>query len=130
MKLNLPEGFPQPLQKGVFILEHTEDEVTRSGIIIPETNRDKTAVGIIVAVGPEVTVTVMDKEKIRKLAPGDRVMYNYFADRYIKHDSVDYLTMHETDVLAYFPSKATSVMMKNKMKLKRGFGHDGKTLKS
>ncbi len=130
MKLNLPKDFPQPLAAGVFILEHNAEVKTAAGILLPETNRDRSAVGIIVGVGPNVIVTVKDGDKSRILKIGDRVIFNYFADRYIKHDSVDYLIMHETDVLGYFPSEKTTVIMKEKVKLKRGFGgHTGKSIK-
>ena len=76
------------------LIEPMEAETkTASGIIIPDTAKEKPQKGKIVAVGPgtnEVTMTA----KV-----GDDVLYGKYAGTELKIDGKDYLIMRESDVL-------------------------------
>lgn len=82
----------QPLADRVLIKSSPAEEKTASGIIIPDTAKEKPLQGEIVAVGngkPEEPMTV----KV-----GDKVMYGQYSGTEIKLDGDTYLIMRESDV--------------------------------
>jgi len=87
-KLNI-----KPLGDRVVIEPEKAEEKTSSGIIIPDTAKEKPQQGKVVAVpeskDSEVTVKV-----------GDTVLYGKFAGTEISIDGTDFLIMSETDILA------------------------------
>lgn len=84
----------KPLADRVLILPLEAETKTASGIIIPDTAKEKPQKGSVVAVGPgtnDAPVTV----KV-----GDTVLYGKYAGTELKLESVDYLIMRESDILA------------------------------
>ena len=79
----------KPLGDRVVATREKAPERTASGLYIPESAQEKTAVFTVEAVGP--TVTMVKK--------GDRILYNGFTSEF-KHDGVDYLIIKEEDILA------------------------------
>lgn len=84
----------KPLADRVLVQPMAAETKTASGIIIPDTAKEKPQKGKIVAVGPgtkdnEVTVKV-----------GNTVLYGKFAGTELKLDGKDYLMMRESDILA------------------------------
>lgn len=94
----------QPLADRVVVKLLSAEQVSRSGIIIPDTAKEKSQEGEIVAVGPGK----MNKEGKRaaiELKIGDRVLFkNWGGDDY-KADGIDYKIMSEDDVLAIIKNK-------------------------
>ena len=78
----------------VLILPLEAETKTASGIIIPDTAKEKPQKGIVVAVGPGT------KENPVTLAIGDTVLYGKYAGTELQHDGKDYLIMKENDILA------------------------------
>jgi chaperonin GroES len=76
-----------------------EEEKTRGGIIIPETAKEKSVEGKVVAVGKG---KLNEKGEITPLEvkPGDRVMFGKYAGTEIQIEGEDYLIMREDDLLA------------------------------
>ena len=88
-KLNI-----KPLADRV-LLEPLEAETkTASGIIIPDTAKEKPQKGNIVAVGPGT------KENPVTVKVGDSVLYGKYSGTELKLDSKNYLIMREPDILA------------------------------
>ncbi len=82
----------KPLADRVLIEPSPAEEKTASGIIIPDTAKEKPLEGKIVAVGngkPEEPLTV----KV-----GDKVIYGQYSGTEIKLDGKKYLIMRESDV--------------------------------
>lgn len=84
----------KPLADRVLVLPALAEEKTASGIIIPDTAKEKPQKGKIVAVGPgkkddPVTVKV-----------GDHVLYGKYGGTEITIEGVDYLIMRESDIYA------------------------------
>ena len=82
----------KPLADRVLIKPSPAEEKTASGIIIPDTAKEKPLEGEIVAIGkgkPEEPMTV----KV-----GDKVMYGQYAGTEIKLSGETYLIMREADV--------------------------------
>ena len=84
----------KPLADRVLVEPSEAETKTSSGIIIPDTAKEKPQRGKIVAVGPgtmENPITV----KV-----GDIVLYGKYSGTELQYDGVDYLIMKESDILA------------------------------
>ena len=83
-----------PLSDRVVVMPEEVDEMTASGIILPDTAKEKPQRGKIVAVGPGT------KENPITVKVGDIVLYGKYSGTELQHDGVDYLIMKESDILA------------------------------
>lgn len=83
----------EPLGTRVLIRPLDQETTTSSGIILPETAKEKPQQGVIEAVGDE-------EEMFSDLAVGDKVLFPKYSGTEIKMDGVEYLIMEEADVLA------------------------------
>jgi chaperonin GroES len=83
----------EPLGTRVLIRPLDKETTTSSGIILPETAKEKPQQGLIEAVGDV-------EEMISGLAVGDKVLFPKYSGTEIKLDGVEYLIMEEGDVLA------------------------------
>ncbi len=95
MSLNL-----RPLADRVVVKPVERDEMTKSGIVLPDTIKEKPQEGIIEAVGngrynEQTGVRVALDVKV-----GDRVMYAKYAGSEVKIDDTEYLILAEKDILA------------------------------
>lgn len=85
----------QPLGDRIVVEPITQEESTKSGIILPETiDKEKKAEGKIVSIG--------DGEKIQKLGLkiGDRVIFGKYAGEDVKIENIEYKVLGHEDVLA------------------------------
>ncbi len=89
----------KPLHDRILVKRLEEEEMTKGGIIIPDSAKEKPIKGEIVAAGPGKT-----DEKGNKVAmgvkEGNKVIFNKYAGTEIKVEDVEYLIMREDDVLA------------------------------
>jgi chaperonin GroES len=74
------------------------EEVTPSGIVIPDTAKEKPQQGRVVAVGKG---KVLEDGKVRPLdlKSGDKILFGKYSGTEIKIDGNEYLIMREDDVL-------------------------------
>ena len=84
----------KPLADRVLVEPLEAETKTASGIIIPDTAKEKPQKGNIVAVGPGT------KENPVTLKVGDSVLYGKYSGTELKLDGKNYLIMRESDVLA------------------------------
>ncbi|HPS83777.1 MAG TPA: co-chaperone GroES [Bacteroidales bacterium] len=84
----------KPLADRVVIEPAQAETKTSSGIIIPDTAKEKPQRGTIVAAGPG------KKDEPVAVKVGDVVLYGKYAGTEITIDGKDYLIMKESDVLA------------------------------
>ncbi len=93
----------RPLGDRVVIKPLEREEVTRSGIVLPDTAKEKPQQGEILAVGPG---RVLDSgERITlDLHEGDRVIFAKYAGTEFKHEDNELLILSEKDVLAVMVS--------------------------
>ncbi len=89
----------KPLADRVIVRAAAAEEKTKSGIIIPDTAKEKPSRGEIVAVGEGKTA---DSGSIIKpqVKVGDHVLYGKYAGTEITVDGEDLLMMRESDVFA------------------------------
>jgi chaperonin GroES len=88
----------KPLHNRLLVERLESDQTTASGIIIPDTAKEKPQQGRIVAVGPGAR----DKEGKRvpmELAAGDTVLFTKYGGADVILDGKDYLILKEDDVL-------------------------------
>jgi chaperonin GroES len=89
----------KPLGDRVVIKALEQDEVTPSGIVLPDNAKEKPQEGEIIAVGSGKVLdngTRLDPE----VKVGDRVIYSKYAGTEIKKDGQEYLILSERDILA------------------------------
>jgi chaperonin GroES len=84
----------KPLADRVLIQPMEAEEKTASGIIIPDTAKEKPQKGTVIAVGPGTKDEKMD------LKAGDSVLYGKYSGTEIEIDNKDYLIMRQSDILA------------------------------
>lgn len=88
----------QPLGDRVLVKPLEQKETKRSGIIIPETAKEKPQEGQVVATG-KGKVTEEGKLLPMDVKPGDKILYGKYSGNEIKLDDQDYLIMHQDDIL-------------------------------
>jgi len=88
----------RPLHDRVLVKRTEEEDKTASGIIIPDTAKEKPIQGEILATGKGV---VAEDGKARKLdvKVGDRVLFAKYAGNDVKIDGEELLIMRESDVM-------------------------------
>ena len=84
----------QPLSDRVLIEPTAAEEVTASGIIIPDSAKEKPLQGTVLAVGQGT------KDEPMILKPGDRVLFGKYAGSEFELEGKKYLMMRQADVLA------------------------------
>ena len=94
MALNL-----KPLADRVVIEPIERDEITASGIYVPETAKEKPQEGTVVAAGPGRRDEDGDYIEM-DVKVGDRVLYAKYAGTEIKLGDTKYLILKESDILA------------------------------
>ena len=96
----------RPLADRVVIKPVEREEMTKSGIVLPDTAKEKPQEGIIEAVGSG-KYNERTGERIKlDVAVGDRVMYAKYSGSEVKIDDIDYLILSEKDILAVVQVKA------------------------
>jgi len=89
----------KPLNDRVLVKRMEEVQVTKGGILIPDTAKEKPIEGKVIAVGPGK----MSDAGVRmalQLKEGDRVLFGKYAGTEIKTEGEEYLMMREEDILA------------------------------
>jgi chaperonin GroES len=89
----------KPLGDRVVVRAITREEVTVSGIVLPDTAKEKPQEGEIVAAGPG-RITDEGNRIPMELAEGDKVIFSRYAGTEVKLDGQDLLIMSERDILA------------------------------
>ena len=84
----------QPLSDRVLIEPTAAEEVTASGIIIPDSAKEKPLRGTVLAVGEGT------KDEPMNLKAGDKVLFGKYAGTEIEFEGTKYLLMRQSDVLA------------------------------
>jgi chaperonin GroES len=76
-----------------------EVQVTKGGILIPDTAKEKPIEGKIIAVGPG-KMSEQGQRMALQLKEGDRVLFGKYAGTEIKMEGEEFLMMREEDILA------------------------------
>jgi len=89
----------RPLGDRVVVRPLAREEVTKSGIVLPDTAKEKPQQGEVVSVGPGRTLDSGEKLNM-ELKSGDRVLFAKYSGTEFKHEDEELLILRESDVLA------------------------------
>lgn len=90
----------KPLHDHVIVKPILEDEITKSGIVLPETvDKEKPEKGQVVAVGQGKLLDNGQRAAV-SVKVGDKVMFKKYSPDEVKIDGVEYLIISEGDILA------------------------------
>jgi chaperonin GroES len=97
----------RPLGDRVVLKPVEREERTKSGIVLPDTAKEKPQEGIVEAVG---TGRILDNgTKVpMELTVGEKVLYAKYAGNEFKVDEIEYLIISEKDVLAIVATNGKS----------------------
>jgi chaperonin GroES len=84
----------KPLADRVLIRPEEAEDKTASGIIIPDSAKEKPQRGTVIAAGPGT------KDEKMEVKVGDSVLYGKYSGTELNFDGKDYLIMKQSDILA------------------------------
>jgi len=84
----------------VLVRVEQEDNVTSSGLHVPDTAKEKPQSGVVVAVG--------DDSDVIKVAVGDRVLFPKYTGTEIRIESADHLIIESADLLAVLQTASSA----------------------
>jgi chaperonin GroES len=90
----------KPLEDRIVIKSLEAEQTTASGLVIPDTAKEKPQEGEVIAVGPGRWNDDGDERIPLDIAVGDRVIYSKYGGTEIKHSGEEYLILSARDVLA------------------------------
>ena len=95
----------QPLDDRIVVRPSEAEEKTASGLVIPDTAKEKPMQGEVIAVGPGARD---EQGKVQPLdvKAGDRVLFGKWSGTEVKIDGEDVLIMKESDILGVIEGKA------------------------
>jgi chaperonin GroES len=88
----------QPLQDRVLVRRFQSEEKTASGIIIPDSAKEKPQEGEVIAVGPGKVLDSGTRLTLTVKA-GDKILFGKYAGSEVRHNNEDFLIMREDDIL-------------------------------
>ena len=90
----------KPLFDRVVIQPNEEENLSKFGIVLPETSQERPQTGEVVAVGDGESIDLDRKEM--KLKIGDKVVFNKFAGTELKIDNKKYIILRQIDIIGVF----------------------------
>jgi chaperonin GroES len=90
----------RPLADRVVVKPLEREEVTKSGIVLPDTAKEKPQEGLVEAVGNGRFNEQTGQRVELDVKVGDRVIYAKYAGSEVKIDENEYLILSEKDILA------------------------------
>jgi chaperonin GroES len=90
----------QPLDDRIVVRPNEAEQTTASGLVIPDTAKEKPQQGTVVAVGPGRWSDDEGKHFALDIAAGDVVVYSKYGGTEITVDGEDLLILNSRDVLA------------------------------
>jgi len=88
----------RPLQDRIIVKRMEEEDMTKGGIIIPDSAKEKPMEGKVVAVGNGKILENGQKTK-PDVKAGDKVLFSKYAGTEVKIDGEEHLIMREDDIL-------------------------------
>ena len=89
----------KPLEDRIVIKQVEAEQTTSSGLVIPDTAKEKPQEGEVIAVGPGRIDDNGNRVPL-DVAVGDRVIYSKYGGTEVKYAGAEYLILSARDVLA------------------------------
>ena len=90
----------KPLEDRVLVEPLEAEQTTASGLVIPDTAKEKPQEGRVVATGPGRFDTDGEKRVPMDVAEGDVVVFSKYGGTELKYDGKEYLLLNARDILA------------------------------
>ncbi|MFZ0324924.1 MAG: co-chaperone GroES [Actinomycetes bacterium] len=90
----------KPLEDRIIVQSLDAEQTTASGLVIPDTAKEKPQEGKVLAVGPGRWDDDGDKRVPLDISEGDTVVYSKYGGTEIKYNGEEYLILSARDVLA------------------------------
>ncbi len=90
----------KPLEDRIVVKQLEAEQTTASGLVIPDTAKEKPQEGEVVAIGPGRFNEDGDGRVPMDVAVGDKVIYSKYGGTEVKYSGEDYLILSARDVLA------------------------------
>jgi chaperonin GroES len=90
----------KPLEDRIVVKPLDAEQTTASGLVIPDTAKEKPQEGEVLAVGPGRFNEDGDERIPMDLSVGDKVIYSKYGGTEVKYAGEDYLILSARDVLA------------------------------
>ena len=88
----------KPLGDRVVLKQQEPEETTQSGIILPDSAKEKPQAAVVVAVGPGIE---KDGKKVEmQVKPGDKVIYSQYSGTDVKLEDEKYIIVGQDDIIA------------------------------
>ncbi|MBH75518.1 MAG: co-chaperone GroES [Dehalococcoidia bacterium] len=94
----------KPLGDRVLVEPQEKEETTASGLVLPDTAKERPQEGKVIAVGPG-RLNDDGKRIAMDIKAGDVVVYSKFAGTEYSENGTDYLVLRESDILAKVSAK-------------------------
>ena len=89
----------KPLGDRIVVKPTPREEMTKSGIVLPDTAKERPQEGTILSVGPGRTLDAGKREPM-EVTPGQKVLFQKYAGTEFKLDEEDLLILSQKDILA------------------------------
>ena len=90
----------KPLEDRILVQTLDAEQTTASGLVIPDTAKEKPQEGEVIAVGPGRWNEDGDERIPLDIAVGDKVIYSKYGGTEVKYSGEEYLILSARDVLA------------------------------
>ena len=90
----------KPLEDRIVVQPIDAEQTTASGLVIPDTAKEKPQEGEVVAIGPGRFNEDGDERIPMDIAVGDKVIYSKYGGTEVKYGGEEYLILSARDVLA------------------------------
>ena len=88
----------KPLGERVVLKQQEAEEKTQSGIILPDSAKEKPQTAVVIAVGPG---SEKDGKKTEmRVKEGDRVIYSQYSGTDVKLEDEEYIIVNQSDIIA------------------------------
>ncbi len=90
----------KPLEDRILVKTLDAEQTTASGLVIPDTAKEKPQEGEVIAVGPGRFNEDGDERIPLDISVGDKVIYSKYGGTEVKYSGEEYLILSARDVLA------------------------------
>ncbi|MFT4009549.1 MAG: co-chaperone GroES [Nocardioidaceae bacterium] len=90
----------KPLEDRILVKPLDAEQTTASGLVIPDTAKEKPQEGEVIAVGPGRWNEDGDERIPLDISVGDKVIYSKYGGTEVKYSGEEYLVLSARDVLA------------------------------
>jgi chaperonin GroES len=88
----------KPLGDRVILKQQEAEEKTQSGIILPDSAKEKPQAAVVVAVGPGKEEN--GHKTVMQVKEGDKVIYSKYSGTEVKYEEEEYVIVNQNDIIA------------------------------